>query len=324
MKYYLMALSIIFAFSSHAANNILDSKSCFRGPFENHSNWLEMLKSHKVNFNEERFLNYFSESKFEERKSALECVDFKYRVDDLIIEGYYVKPKGTALAASLPVVIFNRGGNAGYGYVVFGEKMGFISDIAAGGYIVIGSQYRGASTKFIAENGRDEFGGKDVNDVLALVELLKEIPAADPSRIALVGWSRGVMQSYLVAKQLPKVKAIISIAGPSDARKLLERRPAMEKVFKARIPDFEKNRDEALSKRSVIDWADELPLSPLLLVHGTADRRVSVHQSKELARVLSAKQHPHKLVIYQNDNHALSNNRESLVNEVHAWLKEYL
>jgi dipeptidyl aminopeptidase/acylaminoacyl peptidase len=138
----------------------------------------------------------------------LDCIDFTYQVDGLTIEGFYVKPKQANLG-SLPVVIFNRGGNADFGYVQFGIKMGLIAELAAQGYLVIGSQYRGASTRTIANNGKDEFGGSDVNDVLALPALLTEILEADPTKIALLGLSRGVMQSYLVAKQLPDIKSII-------------------------------------------------------------------------------------------------------------------
>lgn len=306
-----------------AETKISEPQSCFRGHFESHEKWLAVLKSNKKNFKADGFLRHFPESKFTERKSTLECVDFTYQVDGFTIEGYYLKPKNVG-ASKLPVVIYNRGGNAGFGYVLFGAKMDFIADIAAKGYVVIGSQYRGASARFIADNGNDEFGGNDVNDVLALVELLPEIPEADPSKVAMLGWSRGVMQSYLAAKQMPDVRTIISIAGNADVRKALEWRPAMENVYKTRVPDYEKNKAEELSKRSVVDWVDELPSSPVLLIHGTNDKQVNVEQSRALSGILTSKGHPHKLVIYENDNHRLAKNRENLLNEISQWLAKYM
>lgn len=190
-------------------------------------------------------------------------------------------------------MIFNRGGNADFGYVQFGTKMALIAELAAQGYLVIGSQYRGASTRAIANNGKDEFGGSDVNDVLALPALLTEIPEADPTKIALLGLSRGVMQSYLVAKQLPDIKGIVSIAGPADMRTVLAERPAMERVYSARIPDYQQNKVAELSKRSVVDWLDQLPNRPILLIHGTADKQVNVEQSRLLSARLTKRQHPH-------------------------------
>ena len=324
MKCFVTIFLFFFTISSSfAETNILEPKSCFEGPFESYGKWLDLLKSKKKNFNEDKFLHNFPESKFNQRKLTLECVDFKYQVDNVTVEGFYVKPRKTA-SSKRPVIIYNRGGNAGFGYVVFGKKMDFISDIAAKGYIVIGSQYRGASARLISENGKDEFGGQDVNDVLRLVDLIQEIPDADTSKIALLGWSRGAMQSYLASKHMPDVRTIIAIAGNSDVRRALEWRPAMKKVYKARVPNFENNKVEELSKRSVVDWVDKLPSSPILLIHGTNDKRVNFEQSTSFSEVLTRQNHPHKLVIYEGDNHGLVRNREKLVSEVNKWLLQYM
>jgi len=302
-----------------ADTKIQNPQSCFRGSFTSHASWLEMLSKNNKDFSAERFLLQFPESDFDQKKATLDCVDFTYQVDGLTIEGFYVKPKH-ATPGALPVVIFNRGGNAGFGKVIFGTKMALIADIAAQGYLVIGSQYRGASANFIPNNGKDEFGGRDVNDVLALPALLAEIPEADTTKIALLGWSRSVMQSYLVAKYLPEIRAIISIAGISDARTALAERPAMERVYNTRIPDYEHNKVAELSKRSVVDWLDELPNRPILLIHGSADKQVSVEQSRLLSAKLTERQHQHKLVIYQNDDHGLSKNKQRLLAQISAWL----
>lgn len=306
-----------------AESKIQNPQSCFRGVFASHASWLEMLSNNGKDFSAERFLQQFPESVFEQKKATLDCVDFTYQVDGLTIEGFYVKPKQAILGA-LPVVIFNRGGNAGLGKVMFGTKMALIADIAAQGYLVIGSQYRGASARSIANNGNDEFGGRDVNDVLALPALLPEIPEADPTKIALLGWSRGVMQSYLVAKQLLEIRTIISIAGNADERDALKWRPAMERVYTARIPDYEQNKAAELSKRSVVDWLDKLPNRPILLIHGSADKQVNVAQSRLLSARLTERQHQHKLLIYQNDDHSLSKNQQRLLAQIRVWLTAHM
>ncbi|MDP5029644.1 S9 family peptidase [Paraglaciecola sp.] len=317
--FYLTLISIF----CHANDGINDSRSCFRGSFESHESWFAYSAT-KKNFNKERFLAYFPKSKFNERKDTLECVDFTYQVDGLTIEGYYLKPKQHD-NKKLPLVIFNRGGNADFGYVGFNKKMDFIADIATHGYVVIGSQYRGASTRFIQNNGNDEFGGNDVNDVIALVTLAESIPNVDSANIALVGWSRGVMQSYLAAKKLKNVKTIVAIAGNADAEKALAIRPEMERVYQARIPDFQSDRANQLAQRSVIKWVDRLPADmPILLVHGSEDERVNVEQSLMLAAVLSEQAYPHKLVIFAGGNHGLDKNRSELIELTINWLDNYL
>ncbi|WP_164078331.1 alpha/beta hydrolase family protein [Alteromonas facilis] len=286
--------------------------------------WTQFLANKSNKFNLAKFQQRFPEQEYNRKREALTCVDFTYEVDGLTVVGYYMKPKAAADKA-LPVIIFNRGGNGAFGSVNFAKKMGFIADLAELGYVVIGSQYRGASRKFIENNGEDEFGGADVNDVLALESLLSDIPDADPSRIAMMGWSRGGMQSFLAAKHMPKLKTIVAIASNADARKSLAFRPDMENVYKKRVPYYAGNKDEALSARSVIDWIDELPAqAPILLVHGSADKRVNVEQSRLLAKALSEQSHQHKLVIYEEGNHGLQRHRQALIKDVKEWLSLYL
>lgn len=311
-------------FKSLAMSPIQNPKSCFRGPFESHQKWVAFLDSKKPHFNKEGFLKLFPEERFNQLKQTIDCVDFTYKVDGLTVEGYYLQPKNTG-DKKLPLVIYNRGGNAGFGYVVFGKKMQLIADIAAAGYTVIGSQYRGSSSSYIANNGEDEFGGADVNDVVALAEIAKAIPNTNTDNLALVGWSRGAMQSYRAARELPQTKAIIAIAGNADAEKGLAWRPAMERVYRERVPDFTTNREAALTQRSVIKWIDELPAqSHILLLHGEDDKRVNVEQSKALGSELAMRKHPYKLAIFQGDNHGLFNHREQVKTLVLDWLAEYL
>lgn len=328
MQVYILFIAIILSSNSLSAFSeslpmIKNVKSCFRGHAETHEQWLNFLESNNKKFNKKRFLNHFSKERFNLIKANLICKDFNYEVDGYTIEGYYLEPRNIS-TKKFPLIIYNRGGNAEYGYVTFGKKLQLISDIAMEGYVVIGSQYRGASVD-VFNNGLDEFGGADVNDVLALVKVATEIPNADVNNIGMVGWSRGVMQSYIASKSVQSLKTQIAIAGNSDAEKALLWRPKMEKVYKARVPNFDKNRIFELESRSVIKWLDEIPSNmPILLLHGDKDKRVNVEQSKSLAAQLEVRKHPHKLVIYPNDNHGLLLHRKEMTQEIISWLKNNL
>ena len=329
MKTYMLAIAITLStlsLTTFAGPHSLINKveSCFSGPFETHTKWGGFLASKKTNFDKERFEKIFTEQRFNTIKANLECKNFRYEVDGYTVEGYYLKPRNLP-NKKLPVVIYNRGGNAEFGYVFFGKKLQLISDIAMEGYVVIGSQYRGASSRFIANNGQDEFGGSDINDVLKLIAIANEIPEADTNNIGMVGWSRGVMQSYIASKSIPSLKTLIAIAGNSDAEKALVWRPKMERVYKDRIPNFEKNRTSELASRSVSQWLDQIPSTmSILLLHGDKDKRVNVEQSKSLAAQLEARKHPHKLIIYPNDNHGLVQHRKEMALEITSWLKNNL
>ena len=317
----LISFSVLLGANAFADSTMDEPQNCFRGPFESYEKWEAVMNKKKPGFDIEAFHRAFPAEKFNQRKAELDCTDFTYQSDQFNVEAFYLAPKSPE--KQLPVVIFNRGGNAGFGYIVFGTKMDLPAELASEGYIVLGSQYRGAS-RHLSNNGNDEFGGADVNDVLALIDIAKTLPQADTSRIALVGWSRGVMQSYLSAKQLPKLKAIVSVAGNADLTQAVVWRPAMEKVYAARIPDYATQKHQRLAERSVINWLDKLPPAPILMLHGTADERVSAEQSVLLAKALNGAGHKNKLILYDGDNHSLSNNRIQAFTEIKTWLNQYL
>ena len=138
------------------------------------------------------FDSMFGKDKFNQYKSNLSCSTFKYQVDGNEVEGYIIKPKSSL--NKLPVLIYNRGGNGGYGSVVFGSMMHNLFPIANEGFVIIGSQYRLSRTKGIL---LDEFGGNDINDVTALLDYIPNIKGADAQRIGMYGASRGGMQTHL-------------------------------------------------------------------------------------------------------------------------------
>ena len=107
-------------------------------------------------------------------------------------------------------------------------------------------------------------------------------------------------------------------------KKELNWRPMMEKIYRGRFPDYDNNKSAALAARSVINWLDELPDAPVLLLHGSEDKRVNPEQSRLLAAALDNAEHTNKLVIYEGDNHSLVKNRKAMQQEVIAWLDEYM
>ncbi|REL28147.1 S9 family peptidase [Thalassotalea euphylliae] len=326
----MIALNLTLPFSANAA--ITQSKDCFRGPFASYQQWIDMLSA-KKNFDLTKFQLDFPQERYDRNKATLDCKSFLYQVDDLNIEGYYLAPKNSS--KPLPVVVFNRGGNGPYGYVTFGKKMKLIADIAAQGYLVIGSQYRGSSSGRIKNNGWDEFGGADVQDVIELIDIASTLPNANAEKIALVGWSRGVMQSYLVAKaiaanrsnthDLPNISAIVAISGVTDENKALAWRPQMEKMYHKRVPNFEENRAQVLTSRSASKWVEKLPKeTAYLLLHGENDKRVNVEQSIDFQQQLDKHGLTNKLVVYPQGNHALAKHRKEMTGEVSSWLATYL
>jgi dipeptidyl aminopeptidase/acylaminoacyl peptidase len=136
----------------------------------------------------------------------------------------------------------------------------------------------------------------------------------------MLGESRGAMTSYLVARQRSDITARATVGGPTDLLAGLEWRPEMERIYRARIPGYATNKQAELTARSALQWADRLPAAmPVLLLHGEADDRVDVEDSRAMAARLQQLGRPHKLVVYPGDDHGVRQNQQAARMEILEW-----
>lgn len=243
-------------------------------------------------------------------RSAFDCRIVSYASDGHTVSGYVVRPRSGATEDKLPLLVYNRGGNGHYGKLDSLQVFLKLLPLAKAGFMVVASQYRDA----------DEFGGRDVDDVMRLIDLSLAMPEVDGGRIFLLGQSRGAMMSYLVARRRDDITDIATIGGASDLFAGLAWRPEMERMYRARIPGYDSDRRAALSARSALHWVEDLPAAmPVLLLHGESDDRVSVEDSRRMAARLQQLQRPHKLRVYAGDNHGLQENGRNARAEILDW-----
>lgn len=304
--------------------SIVESRSCFTGAFESYESWVSGFAESDPEFDRKRFEKRIPKHYFDRAKLELNCQRFLYDVDGVTVEGYLVHPK--SYRGRLPVVIYNRGGNGSHARIKFGSLFTHAFPLAESGNFVIASQYRGSGFRRNGvDTGEDEFGGKDVEDVLALFDLIDASPVADPNRIGMFGWSRGAIMSFLVATRSDRVAAIAVGGAPTDILKEVAVRPEMERVFVARIPNYAADREAALKSRSVMYWAEKLPKStPILILHGQSDANVTVNSALDLAAELQLREIPYRLVIYEKGTHALFEYKQQVITELLNWFEEKL
>ncbi len=262
------------------------------------------------------------EERWPDCKRALAHVDIKvitYLSDGLKVKGYLAAPKN---GSKLPCVIYNRGGNREFGALDDLRAARLLGRIASWGYVAVGSQYRGNA----GGEGKEEFGGKDVNDVLNLIPLLKALPQADASRIGMYGWSRGGMMTYQALARTDEIAAAIVGAGNTDQFDGVKRRPEMEQhVLSQLIPNYAENKEAELTARSVIRWPEKLhKKTPLLILHGSADWRVHPSNSLRLVPKLYELNHPLRFVFFEGGDHGLSEHRAEVDRIVKDWLDRYV
>jgi dipeptidyl aminopeptidase/acylaminoacyl peptidase len=251
--------------------------------------------------------------------APLEIWALTYWSDGLAVQGLLVQPRAPGL---YPAVIYNRGGIGAGGAVTPELAVTLLARIAAAGYVVLASQYRGT----FGSAGADEFGGADVSDVLNLLPLLDGLANVDRARIGMWGWSRGGLMAYRVLALTTRIAAAVIVAGVADAFDYMLRRPDMEReVFAQVIPGYAQERELALTTRSALRWPERLSQpTPLLLLHGSADWRVHPSQSLRMASALIERQRTVRLVIFEGGDHALSAHADEVLGQGLAWLARYV
>jgi len=279
-----------------------------------------LIDSSLITFTEEEVAAWKEDTP--EIRAVLQRVEIRtitYMSDELRVNGILAAPKE---GKGFPCLIYNRGGNREFGAITKEQAALFIGRVASWGYVVVASQYRGN----MGGEGREEFGGADVDDVLNLIPLLDSFPQADTSRIGMYGRSRGGMMTYIALTKTDRIAAAIVDAGEANLFLSARRRPDMEEgVFKELIPGYTEHRREALTARSAIRWPERLyKRTPILLLHGSADWRVHPMQALGMAAALYRCRHPFRLVLFEGGDHGLSEHREEVFRLIKDWLDHYV
>lgn len=222
-------------------------------------------------------------------------------VTGLCVTPREVKPGGH------PVLIYNRGGKGEYGKLTLLSVMRSMVPFARKGYLVFASNYRGND----GGEGTDEFGGADVEDVLSLLTLARVHEGFDGENAFMVGHSRGGMMTYLALKHQAPLRAAVSIAGISEV---------YPEGFARVMPQGARVEDYAA--RSALQWPEKL-LTPLLLLHGTADEKIEAHHSVELSKKLEHLRRQHALELYDGGNHALVRHWDAVLARINSWLEAH-
>ena len=245
--------------------------------------------------------------------------EITYLSDGLRINGYLLTPGGEG---KHPCIIYNRGGNPQLNSLSRESlTRGHAAVLATAGYLVVASHYRQGG----GSEGHDQFGGDDLNDVLNLIPLLEREPGCDPSRIGMIGVSRGGMMTYLSLKRTERIRTAAVISGSADFALNLKSRPEMAKVYEALIPGYASHPEESLAERSAVRWAQKINKNtPILLLHGTADWRVGPAEAVEMADAFLRCKQPFRFVLFEGGAHGLPEYTQEVDRLLLNWFNDYL
>ena len=269
---------------------------------------LSVLKNTNGKILEQKYIEV--DSKF---RNKVDCYKIRYVSDGLEVVGFIVKPK--EVISKSPVIIFNRGGNREY-FKITEKTLKYLSYLASKNYVILASQYRGND----GGQGHEEFGGKDVNDILNLIPLSQSLSFIDSNNIAMLGFSRGGMMTYLAIKEGAKIKAAAIVSGVTD---LIQHYNERAEPYKKVIEELVGYDEKEYMKRSAYYWPEKINV-PVLILHGEDDWRVKVNQAEKLSEKLTEAGKVHELVVYPKGDHGLKTHRSEKNRRIFEWFDMYL
>ena len=238
----------------------------------------------------------------------------------LKVKGYIAYPKDDS--KKYPCIIWCRGGIGNAGAIDKFTARGIFGQLASWGYCVFASQYRGND----GGEGYDEFGGDDLNDVLNLIPLAEEIPSANNKIWGIEGWSRGGMMTYLLLTRTDIFKAAVVMGGIANLRCNSDESKFMRRLYEHTMGKYnQKEYFEKCESRSIINFPEKLSKNtPLLILHGNADKRVLPHDSIDLSYKLLDLKFPFRLVMLEGGDHFMKSHRKEVDEMRKNWFEKHL
>jgi len=210
--------------------------------------------------------------------------------DGLQIPSYLFKSL-TPPAGKVPAIIYAHGNQHGQ----FNSRtFPRVAELVRRGYVVLAPDYRSSSGYTKAFHDAADYGGKEIDDMLAARDFLASMPEVDPARIVIMGQSHGGYNALMALARYPdKFAGGVDFFGPTDLVWRLSAKPGENPNAEAGDREYfatmvGKGIDEApelYRARSPRHIAKDIK-APLLILHGDKDAIVSVQESIWLADAL--------------------------------------
>lgn len=203
--------------------------------------------------------------------------------------------------------------------------------MASQGYIVVAPDRRGVfgnGTKW-TEGVSKDWGGQVINDYLSAIDAVSKETYVDKQRLGCVGASFGGFSVFaLEALHGNRFKTFISHDGIFDFRSMYG---TTDELF---FENFEKggnywDKNNAVAQRSYKQSPSEMVAkwnTPIMIVQGGKDYRVSIEQSQQAFQAAQLKGIKSRLLYFPDENHWVLKAQNAMVwhHEFYKWLDETL
>jgi dipeptidyl aminopeptidase/acylaminoacyl peptidase len=229
---------------------------------------------------------------------------FSYPSDGLKIKAFVSIPLGVK---NPPLLVMVRGGNREFGLPHPGQLSAYP------GYALVATSNRGGVSE-----GKDEFGGDDVNDLKNLIDYLPTLEQKinvqfNADKMYVVGASRGGMQLFLALGRYPelqqKIKKVASISGLLNMKYAIEQRKDFQETL-TELFGYQKgkNGEAWIAKRQPLNYVTKLSKDlPIMIAQGSADTRVCLKEGYDMLDALHTNGNKVTYVEIEGGDHVLNN-----------------
>ena len=234
------------------------------------------------------------------------AVEWKAR-DGLSIQGTVILPVGYVEGTRYPLLVVAHGGPESHysnGWLTRYSDPGQVG--AAQGFVCFYPNYRGSTGRGSAFSRMDQSdnGGKEFDDILDGIDFMVAKGWADAERVGITGGSYGgYFTGWGATRHTKRFKAGVMFVGISNNLSKMGTTDIPNEMLDVHWLKTPWEHRDLYLERSPITYARDSQ-TPLLIMHGKDDPRVSYTQSLELYRWMKVKgTNPVRLVLYPGEGH---------------------
>jgi pimeloyl-ACP methyl ester carboxylesterase len=155
----------------------------------------------------------------------------------------------------------------------------------------------------------------------AVGEAIGALDGVDGHRVAVVGTSFGGYLALRHASALPRVRAIVDIAGPHDLRAFDELQGITREGFREFVGATDEDAARDLLADVTLEGALDGPGPPVLVVHGERDAIIDVRHAHRIAAALGERA---TVRLEADGNHSCNNLATVVRPAVADWVTDRL
>ncbi|HEY1423253.1 MAG TPA: S9 family peptidase [Candidatus Acidoferrum sp.] len=242
--------------------------------------------------------------------------------DGTVVSGYLYKPLGYVAGKKYPTILRPHGGPVWAYYAEFDHLPQLL---AANGYVVLFPNPRGSTGygQDFAKAIFADWGNKDFQDDMAMVDFAIAQGIADPDKLGVGGWSYGGISTDFIIGQTKRFKAAISGAGAAEFTNMYGHDQYEKDYFTELGYPWEKK--ELWQKLAPFYRVKDIT-TPSMFMGGNIDWNVPVLGGEQMYQALKALGRDTLLVVYPGEYHEFSvpSHMEDRLKRYLAWYGHYV